>query len=103
MKHVVKHSLDPATAKKATLAAWKSYSERFAKYHPTSNWTSDSHADVGFTVKGISLSGRLDLEPQGIGLELNVPFLFKPFQKKAIEVIEREIKKWVDKAEAGEL
>jgi len=103
MKHIVKHTLDQPTAKKAAKAAWASYSERFAQYHPTADWTSENHADVSFKVKGVSLRGTLDLEPQGIGLELKVPFLFRPFQKKAIEVIEREIRKWVEKAEAGEL
>ncbi|NOY93664.1 MAG: hypothetical protein GXP55_20960 [Deltaproteobacteria bacterium] len=103
MKHVVKHKLDHATAKKAALAAWKSYSERFAQYHPSADWTTESHANIGFKVKGVSLKGALSLEPGGIGMELNVPFLFRPFQRKAISVIEREIQKWVDKAEAGEL
>lgn len=103
MKHIVKHNLDHSTAKKATMAAWASYSERFAKYSPSADWTSETHADVGFRVKGVSLKGALDLEPSGIGLELNVPFLFRPFQRKALDVIEREIRKWVDKAEAGEL
>ena len=103
MKHVVKHNLDQPTAKKAAMAAWAAYSERFAKYSPSADWTTETHANVAFHVKGVTLKGTLDLEPKGIGLELNVPFLFRPFQKKAIDVIEREIRSWVEKAEAGEL
>ena len=37
------------------------------------------------------------------GPELDVPFLLRPFKKKAIDVIEQEIKKWVKKAENGEV
>ena len=36
-------------------------------------------------------------------MELDVPFLLKPFKGKALGVIEEEIKKWMAKAEAGEL
>jgi len=103
MKHVVKHNLSPELAKKATEKAWASYSERFAKYEPTSNWTSETHSDVSFTVKGVTLNGSLDLEPGGVALDLDVPFIFKPFKNKAMGVVEEEIKDWVKKAEAGEL
>jgi hypothetical protein len=49
------------------------------------------------------LSGSIELEPKRIGLELEVPFLLKMFQGKAIAIIETEIKEWVEKARKGEL
>jgi hypothetical protein len=36
-------------------------------------------------------------------MELNVPFLLRPFQKTALGVIENEIKRWIDKAKAGKV
>ncbi len=102
-KHVVKHDLGPELAKKATLEAWKSYSARFAKYEPKSEWVTDSKANVQFTVKGVTLKGTLELVPHAIEMELEVPFLFRPFRKLALEVVEEEIRKWIDKAKAGEL
>jgi hypothetical protein len=103
MKHVVKHDLDQGLARKAADKAWEAYSERFSKYNPKATWTSETHADIEFTVKGMHLKGSIDLEPGGIALELEVPFVLRVFKKQAIDVIEKEIQKWIDKAKAGEL
>lgn len=103
MRHVVKHGLGKELAKKATLKAWESYQTRFAEYSPEATWVTDDRADVSFRVKGVTLRGSLDVEPEGIGMELEVPFLFRPFKKLAISKIEAEIRNWVGKAERGEL
>ena len=39
----------------------------------------------------------------GIVMDLDVPFLFRPFQKRAMEVIEREVQVWIGKARSGEI
>jgi hypothetical protein len=103
MKHAVKHDLDQELAKKAALKAWESYSKRFEKYNPQASWTSETHANISFQAKGISLKGALDLEPGQIVMDLDVPFILRVFQKKAVQVIEEEINHWVGKAKAGEL
>ncbi len=103
MKHIVKHDLDLATAKKVAQKAFDSYAQRFAEYSPTANWTSDTRCEVGFTVKGVSLSGTLELAEGEIQMDLDVPFIFRPFKKKALGVIEREVRGWIEKAEAGEI
>ncbi len=103
MKHVIKHSLDQGTARKAAEAAYDSYSKKLPDYSPTADWTSETHCDCGFTAKGIHLTGSMDLEPGGIAMDLNVPLLFRPFKKKAMAVVEREVRKWIDAAERGEL
>lgn len=103
MKHAVKHSLDQATARKAADKAFEAYSVEYAKYSPTADWTSDTHCDVTFTVKGITLNGALDLKPGEIDMDLDVPFWARPFKGKALALVEREIRTWVGKAERGEL
>ncbi|HJK91652.1 MAG TPA: polyhydroxyalkanoic acid system family protein [Polyangiaceae bacterium LLY-WYZ-15_(1-7)] len=103
MKHSVEHDLDLATAKKATQKAFESYSERFEKYNPTANWSSETQCDVSFTVKGVKLDGALELKPKSIEMDLQVPLLFRPFKNKALDVVEREVRKWVEKARNGEL
>ncbi|NLY92393.1 MAG: hypothetical protein GXY23_00060 [Myxococcales bacterium] len=103
MRHVVKHGLDKDLAKRATLKAWESYQTRFAKYSPQATWVTNDRADVTFSVKGVTLKGALDIADDSIGLELEVPFLFRPFKKIAVEKIEEEIRKWVDLAARGEL
>jgi hypothetical protein len=80
-----------------------SYAERFAKYNPTTTWVSDDKANVSFSVKGMTLNGELTVTDEHIDMDLDVPFLLKPFKGKALSVIEEEIKKWVAKAKAGEV
>lgn len=84
-------------------AAWKSYSDKFGKYSPTMQWTSEDQAKIGFVAKGISLDGSIRLLANSIDLELDVPFLLKPFQKMAVGVIEEEIKVWIGKSKNGQL
>lgn len=103
MKHSVRHDLGLEQAKKVTHSALDSYAEKFAKYHPTVNWQSDTSATIGFTVKGVSLDGSIEVGASSIDLDLDVPFLLKPFRGKAVSVIEDEIQEWIAKARAGQL
>jgi hypothetical protein len=103
MKHTIKHDLSQELARKATRKAFESYAQRFTAYNPTATWKTDDKADVGFKVKGVSLNGTVELRPNAIDLELDVPFLFKIFQKQAMDIIEEEIKVWIGKAKAGEI
>ncbi len=103
MKHVIPHDLDMATAKRVADRAFAEYKSRFPDYHPSLVWANDQRADVAFNAKGVKLSGAMLIEARSIALDLDVPFLFRPFQKKAIEVIEREVNVWLEKARAGQL
>lgn len=103
MKQSVPHDLTRDQAKKAAQAAWESYSKRFSEYSPSCSWSSEYLADIGFRVKGVSLSGSLEVGTSDIGLELDVPFLLRPFKGTAMRVIEDEIREWVQKAKQGEL
>jgi Putative polyhydroxyalkanoic acid system protein (PHA_gran_rgn) len=103
MKHVIPHDLDLATAKRATDRAFEEYKRRFPGYQPSLRWADERGADVGFNVKGIQLSGTVRIEEKSVELDLDVPFLFRPFQKIALEVIEREVRVWLEKARTGEL
>jgi hypothetical protein len=103
MKHTVPHDLGKDQARKVAEAAWNSYSQRFAEYRPTCNWSGPYSADIGFSAKGLSLRGSLEVGERGIDLDLDVPFLLRPFKGKAMGVIEEEIKKWIAKSKAGEI
>jgi len=102
MKHVIQHDLDMPTAKRVADRAFAEYKGRFPDYHPSLTWVNEHRADVAFNAKGIKLSGSMQIEATAIVLELDVPFLFRPFQKIALDVIEREVRVWIDKAHAGE-
>jgi len=103
MKHSVPHDLGREKAKTVAERALESYAKRFAAYNPSVSWTGDHQASIGFKAKGVSLSGSLSVEERSIDMDLEVPFLLRPFKGKALGVIEEEIRKWVAKAKQGEV
>ena len=103
MKHLVQHDLGQERAKKVAEAAIQSYEEKFAKYSPKASWVTPSRAAISFSVKGMTLSGFLDVQPSSIEMDLDVPFFLKPFKGQALGVIEGEIREWIARAKAGEV
>ena len=103
MKHAVPHDLGQEQATKVARAALQSYAERFADYNPVANWVSDRKANIGFSAKGLSLKGSLEVTSSTIDMDLDVPFLLRPFKGRAVGIIEEEIRRWIGKAKAGEL
>jgi len=98
MKHSVHHDLGQERAKKVAESALSTYSQKYANYSPQVNWKSPNQADISFRVKGISLSGSLEVLDRSIDLDMDVPFLLRPFKNQALGVIEGEIKDWIKKA-----
>jgi hypothetical protein len=103
MKHLIRHDLDTPTARRAADRAFAEYRRRYEAYDPTLAWSGETRGDVSFAAKGIKLAGSIVLDPGTITMELDVPFLLRPFQKRALEVIEREVRIWLDKAKTGEI
>lgn len=103
LKHEIHHGLSLDLAKKAIDKAMEAYSERFHDYNPTFAWTSETKARLGFRAKGVGVDGEIEIAGPKIFVDLDVPFLLRIFKGKAIEVIDREVKKWVEKARNGEL
>jgi len=101
MKHLVQHDLGQERAKQVAEAAIRSYQQKFAQYSPQASWVSESRASISFNVKGMTLSGFLDVQPTTIEMDLDVPFFLKPFKGKALGVIEGEINEWIAKAKSG--
>jgi hypothetical protein len=103
MKHGVPHDLGLERAKQVAKAAFASYQEKFAKYNPKANWVDERRCKISFSVKGVTLDGTMEVFADKIEMDLDVPFLLRPFKGKALGVIEEEITKWVQKAKAGEI
>jgi Putative polyhydroxyalkanoic acid system protein (PHA_gran_rgn) len=103
MKHQIAHDLEESVAKEVAVRAFESYQKRFADYQPKLHWVGDKDARIEFNVKGLKLSGSIGIQPRAIELDLDVPFVFRLFKSKAIDVIEREVKNWIGKAKRGEL
>ncbi|HYJ09092.1 MAG TPA: polyhydroxyalkanoic acid system family protein [Polyangiaceae bacterium] len=101
MKHSVPHDLGQERAKKVTEQALGSYAAKFAKYSPKTTWTGANTAQISFSIKGMTLSGAVEIKDKSIDMNLDVPFLLRPFQGQAISVIEGEIKEWLAKEKAS--
>ena len=98
MKHSVPHDLGQERAKKVAESALSAYSQKYANYHPQVNWTGQNRADISFKVKGMSLGGTLEVTDKTIDLDIDVPFMLRPFKSQALGVIEGEINEWIKKA-----
>ena len=103
MKHAVPHDLGQDLAKKVAESAFASYAQKFSKYEPKATWVTPARANISFSVKGMTLSGSLEVSSTAIEMDLDVPFLLKPFKGTAISVIEEEIKSWLAKEKKGEV
>jgi hypothetical protein len=99
MRKVIEHPLSEERARSAIGAALDEYRERFARYAPALAWETENRARIGFRAKGVSLSGHIELQPGRIVVDFEVPFLLRPFTGKAVEVVAREIGRWVQMAE----
>ena len=103
MKHSISHDLNLADAREVADKALESYQAKLAKYEPKVDWVSEKRADISFKAKGISISGYIELADKAMDVDLDVPFILRPFKAKAISVIEEEVNDWVDKKKRGEL
>lgn len=103
MKHTVAHSLGKEKAQKVTRAAFEASVARFTEYGARCQWLSEDRAEIYFSAKGINLTGQVAVSDTTIELDMEVPFFFKPLQKLAMGRIDEEIKKWIAKAERGEV
>lgn len=103
MTHDIPHDLDFALAKLAAQKAAEAYGKRFAEYDYKATWVRDDRVELGFTVVGKRLEGSMTIKSDRLELELDVPFMMRPFRGKAIEIIEKEARSWLDKAKRGEL
>ena len=100
MKHSVPQDIGQERAKKVAESALSTYAQKYASYNPTVNWTAPYRATISFKVKGMSLGGSLEVLEKSIDLDIDVPFLLRPFKSQALAVIEGEINDWLKKAKA---
>ena len=103
MKHQVPHDLDAATARRVVDHAFEAYKVRFPDYRPSIRWPTPAKALISFSARGLSMEGSIELAERAVSIELDVPLLLRPLRGKAIDTIEREIRKWIEKAKTGQV
>jgi hypothetical protein len=99
----IAHDLGEKKAKQAITAAHRYYARRYSKYKPRMHWESRNRAALTFVATGMTVNATADVKPSSIDVEVEVPLLLRPFRKKALQIIEREIRSWVTKAKSGKL
>jgi hypothetical protein len=102
MKHEIAHDLGHAKAREITEKALAAYKAKFNEYNPKLDWKSEKLAEIGCTIKGMKIGGTVEVNDQSITLDIDVPFLLRPFKGMAIEVIESEIRKWIQQSKTTE-
>lgn len=100
MKHSIPHDLSPEQLRSAVRKFADEYCQRFAEYQTTAVWNGPDQLEVRFKVKGISLSGRLDLKPKQIDLDMEVPLALRLFKGKAIKTIDEQVRPWLEREKA---
>ena len=103
MRHVIKHDLTQEQLRLAVHKFADVYCQRFAEYDTTAEWHGQDRVQVRFKVKGVKLAGTLDLLPNEIGIDMDVPLPFRLFKGRAVAAIEEEVTPWLHKAKSGEL
>lgn len=103
MKHRIHHGLEVGLAKKAIGKAMEAYSARFAEYQPSFHWETDTRGRLSFRAKAMSVEGDIEILGDEVTVDLEVPFILKIFRNKAVQIIDREVTAWCEKARNGEL
>lgn len=104
MEYKVKHGLpDRSRVRTVVERAYEAYKQRLAKNDPTLTWIDDSAAKIGFTVMGKSLVTDVTIDDSDLRITGKIPFFFKPFERKILDVVGGEVDKWLAKARAGEI
>jgi hypothetical protein len=98
MKHTVHHDLNDEEAKGAVLRAMAKYCDRYAEYAPTIVWSDQRCAELGISFKGFTLSGRLELRPRAVDVEIEMPLPLRMFSRMAIAAIDAEVRRYIDEA-----
>jgi len=102
-KHRILHDLDHDLARRVARRALETYRDQFPELKPGGEWLDADRARLWFTAPGAKIEGRVRVLADAIELELDVPFLFRPFRKQAVKVIESEVQEWISRAKSGEL
>jgi hypothetical protein len=101
MEHDIHHGLSQVEARGVVHRALAAYALRFASHAPELTWTGDDRVDVAFIVRGMRLTGSLDIGPDKFRLRLEVPWLLRPFRARAIERVGAEVAGWLAQAKLG--
>lgn len=98
--HEIRHGLTLDQAKRVAHAALDDYMARYESRGLTATWASDTRAQVHVAVKGVHVEATVDVQPDALRVDAQVPLVLRAFKGAAIAAIERETQKWIDKVKS---
>jgi hypothetical protein len=100
MTHEIPHGLTLEQATRAAHLALDEYLGKYAARGLEGRWSNKTRAELSFASAGVSVQAVVDVLPNVLRVEANIPLMLRPFKAKAIAAIEREARKWIDKVKA---
>lgn len=97
-RHVFSHPLDEAGARALIGQAFAHYAERYPAAKLQLQWTSERQAELQGMARGLTMRAHIELQESRCVLDVEVPFVLRPFKDLAQRAIEREVKRWLERA-----
>jgi hypothetical protein len=101
MRHEIRHSLEPASARRIIEQAYADYAERYQRYRPELKWHDECHATLAVQVRGMALKGSLAVEPGKLTIQADLPWALRVFSRAAARVIDAEARRWLSAEHGG--
>lgn len=106
MEHVICTGLSEGDSKKALNMAFETYANDYPQYKPHFKWKKEDLAEFGFAISSVRIAGFVLVIEDKLIVNMNVPFIARPFQGRAIAIIEEQVLAWkqkvVDSGEAND-
>lgn len=98
MKHTVDHPLEAEKARQLLERALNTYVEDYAQYSMETGWKDEATAQVGFQVTGTRVDGEIKVCEGRYEIDLDLPWVLRPFKKEIVKSIDREFARWISSA-----
>lgn len=95
MKHSVDHPLEPAKAREVLDRALHTYREHYAENSIETVWLDERTASVDFHVTGKRVAGSITICDDCYDIDLDLPWIFRPFKKRIAQSLDSELKRWI--------
>lgn len=93
--HEIRHGLPIEQAKQAAQLALSDYLRRYGERGLQARWITESRAEIEFAAKGAKVQAVVDVLPDVLKVDAQVPFVLRPFKGMAVSAVEQEAQKWI--------
>ena len=98
MRHTVRHTLAPDKAKDVLEHALGAYREHYAEYQVETGWADEETAEIGFRMTGKQVRGKIKVCPDCYDIDLELPWMYRPFTQRIAGAVEQELQRWLARA-----